>query len=198
MSGMPTSGSLTKYARRIFFVSVLVLAGAGICWAAGGADETTWKITDWYKAMNFAVLAVALFLVLRKPAANALNGRISGIQEELASLEQKKESAQKSLDDINRKIVDLEGESDRIIGEYRKQGENLKAKILENARQSAAKIEEQAKRNIENEFAAAKVRLQAEILDKAVTRAEALVRERITADDQDRLVDEYLDKVVSQ
>jgi len=198
MSGMATSGSLTRYTRLIFFVLVLVLAGAGICWASAGADATTWKTTDWLKVMNFVVLAVALFLIVRKPVANALNGRISGIQEELASLEKKKESAQKSLDDINREIADLEGEADRIIGEYRKQGENLKAKILENARQSAAKIEEQAKRNIENEFAAAKVRLQAEILDKAVARAESLVKERITTDDQDRLVDEYLNKVVSQ
>ena len=56
----------------------------------------------------------------------------------------------------------------------------------------------QAKRNIEHEFKAAKAKLQEEILEKALAKAEALVKDKITSDDQDRLVDDYLDKVVAQ
>ena len=51
------------------------------------------------------------------------------------------------------------------------------------------------KRNIEQEFKAAKAALQQEIAEKAMEQAEAVIKESISAEDQDRLVDEYLKKV---
>ena len=68
---------------------------------------------------------------------------------------------------------------------------------MEDARASAQKIEDQAQRNIENEFEAAKHKLQHDIFEKAISRAEELVKEKITTEDQNKLVDEYLDKVVA-
>ena len=58
--------------------------------AEGGHGEVhspPWLITDTAKVLNFAVLAILLFLVLRKPASQALNGRIKGIADELEDLE---------------------------------------------------------------------------------------------------------------
>jgi F-type H+-transporting ATPase subunit b len=43
----------------------------------------------------------------------------------------------------------------------------------------------------------AKQRLQQDIFEKAMTKAEEIIKKNITADDQNRLVDEYLDKVVA-
>lgn len=53
------------------------------------------------------------------------------------------------------------------------------------------------KKNIEHEFQQAKERLQEEILEKALAKAEGMVKNNITSYDQDRLVDEYLEKVVA-
>ncbi len=194
---MRTASSTQKKVLGASLAAVLVVAAAGISFASG-SDATSWKPTDWYKLLNFVLLVVILFLVARKPISQSLNDRIKNIREELSSLEKKKEEAQKTLDEKNEKIAMLDKEADRIIGEYKKQGEAMKTKILENARESAAKIEEQAQRNIEHEFAAAKQRLRQDIFEKAVVRAEELVKEKITAEDQDRLVDEYLEKVVQQ
>jgi len=52
-----------------------------------------------------------------------------------------------------------------------------------------------AKRNIEQEFKSAKAALQQEIVEMAMGQAEAVIKESISAEDQDRLVDEYLKKV---
>jgi len=52
-----------------------------------------------------------------------------------------------------------------------------------------------AKRNIEQEFKAAKALLKQEIVDRAMEQAEALIKKSITTQDQNRLVDEYLKKV---
>jgi F-type H+-transporting ATPase subunit b len=78
-----------------------------------------------------------------------------------------------------------------------RQGNEAKARILKEAEASAYKLEEQARRNIENEFQAAKQRLQQDIFEKAMIKAEEIIKKNITADDQNRLVDEYLDKVVA-
>jgi len=192
-----TSGRLTKKSFLIVALAVFVLLAAGICFASGGNDETTWKKTDWFKVMNFGVLAVALFLVARKPVAEALNSRVQGIKEDLDALKAEKEAAEKELAEYNKRIATLGKEADKIVDEYRQQGEAAKAKILASAKEAAEKVEEQAKRNIENEFEMARQKLRQDIFEKAVIRAEEMVKGKITPEDQDRLVEEYLDKVVS-
>jgi len=52
-------------------------------------------------------------------------------------------------------------------------------------------------RNIEHEFKQAKIKLQQDILEKALVNAENLIKNKITTQDQDKLVDEYLEKVVA-
>ncbi len=162
-----------------------------------GGHGTGWVATDTYRVMNFGVLAIALFFLLRKPVAKALNSRIDGIKEQLAELEAKKQKAMQELDDYNAKLADLEGESEKILAQYEKQGMEAKARILKEAEAAAEKLEAQAKRNIEHEFKKAQQNLQAEILEKAMAKAEELLKSKITDQDQDRLVDEYLEKVVA-
>ncbi|SLM28968.1 ATP synthase subunit b 1 [Desulfamplus magnetovallimortis] len=175
------------------------LVSAALASSGGGHEAAPkgWVITDTYKVLNFIVLAGALFYIARKPVAEFFTSRVKGIEEQLAELEQKKNAAQKALEDYEAKIADLAGESERMLQDYIKQGEDAKKRILAEAEAQAAKLEENAKRNIEQEFAAAKLKLQQEIVEKALAQAEAMVRESISSEDQDRLVDEYLGKVVA-
>lgn len=156
-----------------------------------------WVSTDTYRVMNFGVLMIALVFLLRKPVAKALNARIEGIKEQLTELEAKKQKALEELSEYNAKLAKLESESEKIIAQYEKQGVEAKARILKEAEAAAEKLEEQAKRNIEHEFKKVQQSLQNEILDKALVKAEDLLRSRITDQDQERLVDEYLKKVVA-
>jgi len=162
-----------------------------------GAPPKGWVKTDTYRVMNFAVLVIALFIILRKPVSQALNGRIQDIKDQLRDLEAKKQEAEKQLVDYNERLARLDHEAKEIMEAYVQQGHEAKARILSAAEASAEKLEEQAKRNIENEFQKAKEELQAEILEKALGEAEAIVKAKITDDDQNRLVDEYLEKVVA-
>jgi F-type H+-transporting ATPase subunit b len=163
----------------------------------GEAHSKPWMKTDTAKVLNFAVLAIGLFLVLRKPVSQALSDRIKGIKEELEDLETRKAEVERQLAEYNTKLATLDEEADKVITEYIRQGEEAKARILKEAESAADKLEEQAKKNIENEFKQAKENLQAEIVEKALVKAEQMVKEKISTEDQDRLVDEYLAKVVA-
>ncbi|MBF0303617.1 MAG: ATP synthase F0 subunit B [Desulfamplus sp.] len=182
-------------ATAIFFV----FAGIALASSGGGQEAAPkgWVATDTYKVLNFLVLAGALFYIARKPVAQFFSSRVKGIELQIADLEQKKADAQKSLAEYESKIADLGKESERIVQDYVRQGQEAKKRILAEAELQATKLEESAKRNIDQEFKSAKFKLQREIAEKALIQAELLVKSSISSDDQDRLVDEYLDKVVA-
>ena len=94
------------------------------------------------------------------------------------------------------KIASLASEKEQILAQYKVQGEAAKKRILEEAETYAEKLETQAKRNIESEFKSARAELKAEIMAEAFEKAEALIQEKISGDDQEKLVDDYLEKVV--
>ena len=180
--------------------ALMVLAGgAGVAWAASGGEAAHggFTSTDWFRLMNFAVLAGGLFFLLRKPIPRALNGRIRGIEDQLKDLEAKKSEAEKRLADCNQKLGSMEKEAERILADYTRQGQEAKARILKEAESAAEKLQVQARRNIEHEFEQTKATLQREIFEKALAKAEELLKQNVTSQDQTRLVEEYLQKVVA-
>lgn len=180
-------------------VIVLFLFFTGIAMGSsdgeGGGEAHGWAKTDWYRVMNFTLLVAILVYVGRKPLSDTLNGRIKGIKDELDDLETKKKEAEEKLAGYSEQIASLEKEADTIIAGYIEQGEAARKKILEESEKAAGKLEEQARRSIAHEFETAKSKLQKDILEKALAKAEGLIKDKITSSDQDRLVDEYLDKV---
>ena len=189
----------------LFLLAVIVLS-AGVVLAASGGEHGSgegsaakgWAQTDWFRVINFVVLAGLLFFVLRKPVAAALGSRIEGIKAQLADLEAQKEEAEKKLAVYNEKLSRLEKEAEKIVSDYIQQGNEAKARIIREAEAAAEKLQSLARRNIEHEFERAKQQLQQEVLEKSLVKAEQIIIGNITAKDQDRLVDEYLAKVVSE
>ena len=154
-------------------------------------------INGYVRVMNFTVLAVALFFVLRKPLSQALSSRIKGIKEQLDDLEAQKAEAEKKLAEYNQQLAQLEKEAEKIVDDYVRQGNEAKARILKEAEASAEKLQVQARRNIEHEFEQAKLELQKEIFEKSLVKAEGIIKSKFTGEDQNRIVDEYLKKVVA-
>jgi F-type H+-transporting ATPase subunit b len=165
--------------------------------AEGEPDSKGWAATDTYKLMNFALLVIVLFLLLRKPASQAMNDRIKQIENQLSELETKKNEAQNELAEYNKKFMQLEQEAEEIIAEYVKLGNEAKQRILEEAQAATRKLEEQAHKKLEREFEKAKLKLREDVLEQALDKAEKIIKGKITTKDQKRLVDEYLDKVVA-
>ncbi len=179
-----------------------LLAMAGIAWASSGGDadggvHNSWLKVDTWKVVNFGILAALGFFIAKKPVAEFFSSRRKGIEDEINELEQKKADAQKKLLEYQTKFKNLDQESKQIVENYIQQGEEAKTRIIAEAEAQAEKLEEMAKRTIEQEFKTAKVKLQQEISAKAMEKAEEVIKASISPDDQDRLVDQYLKKVVA-
>ena len=190
-----------KTFRRILIGILIALLCLSLGTAAAASGESGggkgWVATDTYRFMNFVSLLAALILILRKPISQALSLRIKTFKEQLESLETQKTEAEKKLAQYNDKLSELESEAEKIIQGYIQQGNEAKAKILKEAESTAEKLQLQAKRNIEHEFSKARQELQQEVVEKSLLQAEEMLKKTISDRDQDKLVNEYLDKVVA-
>jgi F-type H+-transporting ATPase subunit b len=202
---MKISGSIRSHGAKKIAAAICILVlifsvlsiSSVMASSEGGGGTKGWVSTDTFRVINFVVLAVALVFILRKPLSQALSSRIKGIKEQLEDLEARKTEAEKKLAEYKEKLALLEGEAEKIIDDYVKQGQEAKSRILKEAESSAEKLKVQARRNIEHEFEQAKLKLQEEIFATSLQKAEEIIKNKITADDQDRIVDEYLKKVVA-
>jgi len=198
---MKKTGINKRLLQGVLLVTTIVFAVCGFAWASSdgghGVVHNAWLKIDTWKVLNFGILAVAGFFLARKPVAQFFASRAKCIEDEINELELKKADAQKKLAEYQAKFKNLDQESKQIVEDYIKQGEEAKKRIIAEAEKQAEKLEDMAKRNIEQEFKSAKAKLQLEIVEKALEKAEEVIKASISSDDQDRLVDVYLKKVVA-
>ncbi|MBA3013059.1 MAG: hypothetical protein FP812_22875 [Desulfobacula sp.] len=180
-------------------VTLIVTGFGAVAWASadGGGVHNSWLEIDTWKVLNFGILAIAGFFIAKKPVAQFFSSRKREIEDELKDLEQLRAAAEKKLAEYQAKFKNLDQESKLIVEEYIKQGEEARQRILAEAKDQAVKLEDMAKRTIEQEFKAAKAKLMQEIVERAMEQAEAVIKESISSEDQDNLVEQYLKKVVA-
>ncbi len=177
---------------------VLFFAFLGNAWASGGggaAGHLNW--TDFaYRTIAFVILVAILTKLLRKPIAGFLNSRREEIQRMLEELEAKTTEAQKKSLDIQARIASAEEESRKIIDELIAEGEAERKKIIEAAHRQADYIKQQARIAIQQEVQAARDSLKDEVADLSVSAAEEVLRNKMLAEDQERLIREFNTMVV--
>ncbi|SHO46157.1 F0F1 ATP synthase subunit B family protein [Desulfopila aestuarii] len=170
-------------------------AAAGSHGAAGGSLSAA-KLKDLgLRVMNFAVLLFLLVKFAAKPIGSGLAGRRKAIKDEIEELEAKKATAEKSYKEFEQKLATVEKDIDKVVDRAIAQAEVEKAKIIEKAEQAAADIKRQAEMLIQKEIMEARRTLKNEVAEQAAVLAEELIVKNLTADDQVKIVEDYLDKV---
>ena len=179
-------------------LSGLVMVGAA--WASeagghGGIDPA--KLTDLlWRTVNFVIFAGILYKLAAKPIKTFFASRKAEISTELQDLETQKIKVQKALKEAKAQLAAVAAERDQLIQQYIAEGEAEKAKIIEKAEQSAQRLKDMASMTIEAETKKAAADLKQEIVETAVKLSEQIIKEKIVPEDQQRLVDDYLAKVV--
>ncbi|MEN8199769.1 MAG: ATP synthase F0 subunit B [Thermodesulfobacteriota bacterium] len=162
-----------------------------------GADSLSpAKLKDLgFRVMNFIVLLIILVKFGAKPIANGLGARRQQIRDEIEDLEAKKVQAEQDYKQFSAKLESVEKDVDTIVEKAVAQAEVEKARILEAAEKSADDIKRSAEMAIANEVTAAKRDLKVSATEQAAVMAEELIVKNLTADDQVKIIEDYLDKV---
>ena len=182
--------SLGCFASASVFLSSFALA------AGGGADRSGDLLDLLYRFINFALLVIILFIVLRKvPLKEYFSSRIEGIKKELEDLKKQREAAERKARDLESKLKAFEGERQEILEQYKADGLAEKERILAEARERAKQVLQQAEVSIQYEMQTAKEKLKQDVVALAAQRAEEIIAREMTEKDQDRLVNEFIEKL---
>lgn len=152
------------------------------------------KAMGWPVA-NFIIFLGVLYYFFNKPFADYLAGRSSTIRKDLVEAAELRSNATAQLAAIEQKVQALPGE----LNALRARGsEDIKAEEQRIAAQAAADRErllEQTRREIELQVRLAKKEILDHAANLSVQLATERIRAEITAEDQSRIVDRYLDQV---
>lgn len=175
---------------------VMVMLSCGIAVAADYPVDSGVLLKDFlYRLLNFSIVVAILVYFLKKPIRNALSGRRDDIEKALIAARRAKEEAEAKFAEYDKKLAQATQEIATISASIRKEAEMEKQKIIDNAREQAVKIEQDAERAAALEVAKARLSLQQEAVQLAVGVAEDLLKKNFTKDDDSRLIDEYMQKV---
>ena len=183
---------------RVLLILIAVVLSASLAHAsggeAGGIPKEKWLDLLW-RTLNFAGLVAILVFALKKPIANGLNSRRQAIVETFDDLEAQKAEAERIYKGYEDKLAGIDSEVESIISNAIKQGEVEKERIIEDANRAAGDIQRQAEMAIQHEISEARLRLRSEIAAQAVKMAEDLLKQNLKDADQNKMVEDYLEKV---
>jgi len=170
----------------------LALAAGG----GGGHADSGVILKDFiWRCINFAVMAGLIGYFVSKPIRNGLQSRRAEIEKALADATAAREAAEAKTLEYQEKLAKASAEIDSIYAAIRREGELERDRILASAAEMAVKIEQEADSKAASAVARARAELRAEAARLAVELAEELLTRNVTAADQKRLVDEYMQKV---
>ena len=148
-----------------------------------------------WRIVNFIALMIILVKFGAKPIGSGLSSRRKKIKDEIETLQQNRVEAENSYNEFQAKLATVESEIDKVVERAIAQAEVEKAKILEKAEQGAADLMRSAEMAVQNQVTEARRTLKNEVAEQAAVIAEELIVKNLTADDQVKIIETYLDKV---
>lgn len=179
-----------------------IVLAAAVAWAAGGGDDhgdARAQLIDFgWRVANFLILVGILYWLMWKKIKTFFANRREGIKASLEEAEVVKADAEKKFREYDEKIKKAEEEIQGISDMIRAQGEEEKKRIIAEAQRAAAKMKEDAKARMEQELKKAKNELRLEASELAVRMAEDILKKKVTKEDHEAMVREYLDRMVKK
>jgi F-type H+-transporting ATPase subunit b len=166
---------------------------SAVCgWAAEG--EKSWRATYDLVMMwvNFGILAFLLARYARAPLLNLLREEAKKTAQALEEAEESRRQTVQKLQDTVAALEDsrerLRSIRERII----RDGERTKQEIIESARRESQGLLDQTRARVNHQIFEAQEHLKAELIDRAVEVALERLPRLITADDQKRLMEKFI------
>lgn len=141
---------------------------------------------------HFIILLIFLRLVVYPPIVKILEQRQDAIEGNVAAAQEERKQAealrQQYLDDMQK----AKEEANEIIQKATKEAETEARGIIDAAKQEADRIKESALQDIEREKEKAVSELREQVASLSILVASKVVDERITADVQRDLIDDFI------
>ncbi len=148
-----------------------------------------------WQFVNFAIFIALLFFLLRKKVVAYFQEREANFKQALIKAEHARKEAEHQKSVIKEKLDKLEASaaSDRALAQ--KDAEELKIKIITEAKELVANLKKETERSADSEIQRAKLELREELLNSAIEQAKKILKDKVNEPDQKRLQDEFVEKI---
>lgn len=197
---MKVQSSKFKVFSKIFVVFILCILNLVFVVTAfaseeGAATHTSLFKDYMWKVINFGILAFILFKFGKKPLQSFLKQRSELIEKTLKEAREAKEAALKALQEVEERLKTKDKEIQEILAVTKRSGEMERENLIEQGNKLKEKILEQAKANIAFELKHAKEAIKAEAAEIAIELAEKKLKEKLTTEEQEKLLGESIAKI---
>ena len=196
----PKSRGNRKRNLRVAALTVALITCAVVAFASegGGHADSGAQMKDFiWRVVDFAVLAgIIIWALAKQNVKGGLKARQDDIETTLREATAAREAAERKLKEYTAKLESANKEIDELSASIKKDAEAEKVRMIAEAGAMAEKIKDQARQMAAQEIQKARSVLRQEAAHLAVELAEKKIKENITKSDQDKLVGDYLSKVV--
>lgn len=188
---------------RMFFVCTGILAplaaiaeeaGHHAAEAAHGAHGIPWGSLG-VQAFNFGALFILLFIVLRKSVAAHFEHRSKDYRQLVERAEVAKRQAEQGHREIKERLAKLESTAESGLVKARAEAEELKNRMIQEARSLSDKLQHEAQRTTATELDKAKAELRRELLQAALKASGENLKGGLDPAEQKKLQKEFVDKI---
>jgi F-type H+-transporting ATPase subunit b len=142
----------------------------------------------------FLIVLLVLYKAAYPKLLGAVEARERHIRELLAAAKRDREEAEALRAEQKRELEEVRQRSQELVAEGRTAGERLREEILGQARREQAELLERTRRDVQREMEQAMAELKAQVVDVAIAAAGKLVERNLDAEDNRRLVREFLEE----
>ncbi|MDI6632221.1 MAG: F0F1 ATP synthase subunit B [Thermoanaerobacteraceae bacterium] len=145
--------------------------------------------------IHFLLLLVLLRLVAYKPILKVLEERQKYVASNIEQAERQRAEAEKIKTELEAEMRRTREEAQKIIEKATKASEEQAQAIMESAREEAARLKEGALADIEREKEKVLAELKDQVANLAVLVASKVIRDGLTAEAQERLIQNAVSEV---
>lgn len=177
-------------------ICFLLLTSVAAFASEGGEKEGSIFKAYLWPVINFLILVALLVYAMKKADIKGFfRKRTELIEQSLKEAREAKELAQKALVEVEGRLKMIDREVEEIIASAKLSGEKEKGRLVEEGDKLKEKILEQAKTNIDFELKQAKATIKKEAVEIAMELAEKKLREKLTKEEQLKLLEESVAKI---
>jgi F0F1-type ATP synthase membrane subunit b/b' len=166
------------------FLLFALLAGDSPWYAYPG-----WEV---WKFLNLLLFIGVLIFLLRRPIGASMVARRDAIRQELMRAQEERRAALAKLEEVEARLARLDAEVETVRAQAKREAEAERESITRSTAEETRRLREQARREIESAGKVARQDLRRYAAEQSVRLAEDLIRRDIGAEDDTRLMNDYI------
>lgn len=143
--------------------------------------------------ISFIILSLLVWHFAWKPVTDMMKKRADKIADDIDSASNDRKEAAKLAAQRQTELQGSKKEATQIVDDARKNGQKLHDQIIDEANQNAQSIQEQAQRDAEQARQDALNSAKDDVANLSLEIAAKLINKQLNADDQQQLIDSYIE-----